>query len=560
MKDAAESLPSDLAAAHAMILAERHARLTAEANAAAAATNAAVARAEAANAQADLTSSEALIAHLKLAIEKLRRELYGTRSERTARLLDQMELQLEDLEAAATEDELAAENAAGRTQTVKSFERKRPSRKPFPDHLPRERVVIAAPESCPCCGSSKLSRLGEDITETLEVIPRRWKVIQTVREKFSCRACETITQPPAPFHVTPRGFAGPNLLAMILFEKFGQHQPLNRQSERYAREGIDLSVSTLADQVGACAMVVRPLHALIEAHVLAAARLHGDDTTVPILAKGKTVKGRIWTYVRDDRPFGGRDPPAALYYASRDRRHEHPVRHLRDFAGILQADAYDGYNELYEPSRSPGPITSALCWAHARRQFFELADIAANARRGKNAGAISPVALEAVRRIDVLFDIERGINGLAADERLRIRKERSAPVLDELESWLREQRSRMSRSASVAEPIDYMLKRWNRFTRFIEDGSICLTNNAAERALRGFALGRKSWLFAGSERGADRAAVMATLIMTAKLNDVDPLAWLADVLSRIAEYPAQRLDQLLPWNWRTSNRKADQVA
>jgi transposase len=296
MKDAAESLPTDLAAAHAMILVERHGRLTAEANAA-------VAKAEAANAQADLSSSEALIAHLKLAIEKLRRELYGTRSESTARLLDQMELQLEDLEAAATEDELAAENAAGRTQTVKSFERKRPARKPFPDHLPRERVVIAAPESCPCCGSAKLSRLGEDITETLEVIPRQWKVIQTVREKFSCRNCETITQPPAPFHVTPRGFAGPNLLAMILFEKFGQHQPLNRQSERYAREGIDLSVSTLADQVGACAMVLRPLHALIEAHVLAADRLHGDDTTVPILAKGKTVKGHIWTYVRDDRPW-----------------------------------------------------------------------------------------------------------------------------------------------------------------------------------------------------------------------------------------------------------------
>src|ERR1700730_8915181 len=251
MEDAAELLPTDLAAAHAMILAERQARLTAETNAAIAETNAAVAKAnaavakaEAANAQADLSSSEALIAHLKLAIEKLRRELYGTRSERTARLLDQMELQLEDLEASATEDELAAENAARRTQTVKSFERKRPARKPFPDHLPRERVVIATPESCPCCGSAKLSKLGEDVTETLEVVPRSWKVIQTVREKFSCRACETITQPPAPFHVTPRGFAGPNLLAMILFEKFGQHQPLNRQSERYAREGIDLSVST----------------------------------------------------------------------------------------------------------------------------------------------------------------------------------------------------------------------------------------------------------------------------------------------------------------------------
>jgi transposase len=546
MKDAAESLPSDLVAAHAMILEERAARLEAEA--------------VAARAQAVNSNTEALIAHLKLAIEKLRRELYGTRSERTARLLDQMELQLEDLEAAATEDELAAENAASQTQTVKSFQRKRPSRKPFPEHLPRERVVIAAPESCPCCGSAKLSKLGEDITETLEVVPRSWKVIQTVREKFSCRACEKITQPPAPFHVTPRGFAGPNLLAMILFEKFGQHQPLNRQSERYAREGIDLSVSTLADQVGACAMVLQPLHALIEAHVLAAERLHGDDTTVPILAKGKTVKGRIWTYVRDDRPFGGRDPPAALYYASRDRRHEHPVRHLRDFAGILQADAYDGYNELYQPSRSPGPITSALCWAHARRQFFELADIAANARRGKNAAAISPIALEAVRRIDVLFDIERGINGLSAEQRLRVRHEQSAPHLTVLEAWLRDERARLSSAASVAEPIDYMLKRWYRFARFIDDGRICLTNNAAERALRGFAMGRKSWLFAGSERGADRAAAMATLIMTAKLNDVDPLAWLADVLACIAEYPAQRLEQLLPWNWGTSNRQADQAA
>jgi transposase len=537
-----ESLPSDLAAAHAMILAERNARVMAEADAAAA-------KAKAANAQADLSSSEALIAHLKLEIEKLRREIYGTRSERKARLLEQMELQLEDLEAAATEDELAAEKSAARTQTVQSFQRRRPSRKRFPDHLPRERVVIAAPEICPCCGSAKLSKLGEDITETLEVIPRQWKVIQTVREKFSCRECEKISQPPAPFHVTPRGFAGPNLLAMILFEKFGQHQPLNRQSERYRREGIDLSVSTLADQVGACTMVLQPLHALIERHVLAAERLHGDDTTVPILAKGKTVTGYIWTYVRDDRPFGSRAPPAALYYASRDRRHEHPVGHLRDFIGILQADAYSGYNELYDPSRASGAITAALCWAHARRQFFELADIAANARRGKTAAAISPIALEAVKRIDALFDIERGINGLNAEERLRVRQEQSAPLLALLEAWLREERSRLSRSASVTKPIDYMLKRWGRFARFIDDGRICLTNNAAERALRGFALGRKSWLFAGSERGADRAAAMATLIMTAKLNDVDPQAWLADVLARIADIPQSRLPELLPWHW-----------
>src|SRR6202142_4506457 len=427
MKDAAESLPSDLAAAHAMILAERHARLTAEANAALAEASAAVAKAEAANAQADLSSREALIAHLKLAIEKLRRELYGTRSERTARLLDQMELQLEDMEEAGTEDELAVEKAAGRTQTVKSFQRKRPLRKPFPDHLPRERVVIAAPESCPCCGSARLSKLGEDITETLEVIPRRWKVIQTVREKFSCRACEKITQPPAPFHVTPRGFAGPNLLAMILFEKFGQHQPLNRQSERYAREGVDLSLSTLADLVGACAAALRPLHTLIERHVLSAERLHGDDTTVPILAKGKTETGRVWTYVRDDRPFGGKDPPAALFYTSRDRRGEHPERHLTNWSGVLQADAFSGYARLYPPDRKPGPIVEALCWSHARRKFFELADIAANARRGKMATPISPIALEAVKRIDAVFDIERAINGLAAAKRLAARRGRSAP-------------------------------------------------------------------------------------------------------------------------------------
>lgn len=531
MTSSSESLPSDLAAAHAMILAERAARLEAEAK------------------LSDARAQAALIAYYKLEIEKLHRQLYGTRSERKARLLEQMEFQLEELEATATEDELAAEKAAAQTQTVKSFQRRRAGRKPFPAHLPRERVVVPAPASCPCCGSRKLTKLGEDVTETLEVIPRQWKVIQTVREKFSCRACETITQPPAPFHAIPRGFAGPNLLAMILFEKFGQHQPLNRQSERYRREGIDLSLSTLADQVGICTTVLQPLHALIEAHVLAAERLHGDDTTVPILAKGKTIKGHIWTYVRDDRPFGGHAPPAALYYASRDRRHEHPTRHLHGFTGILQADAYGGYNELYDPSRAQGPVTSALCWAHARRQFFELADIAANARRGRNAAAISPIALEAVKRIDALFDIERGINGHCAEERLRVRREQSAPLVTALEAWLREQRSRLSRASAVADPTDYMLRRWDRFARFIDDGRICLTNNAAERALRGFALGRKSWLFAGSERGAERAAVMATLITTAKMNDVDPQAWLADVLARINEHAIHRLDQLLPWNW-----------
>jgi len=530
-----ESLPADLATAHAMILAERAARMAAEA--------------EATHAKADLTGTEALIAHLKLAIEKLRRALYGSRSERQAKLLDQMELELEELEAAASEDAMAAQVAAAQASRTVPL-RRRPSRRPFPAHLPRERVVIAAPTACPCCGSAKLSKLGEDVTETLEVVPRRWKVIQTVRERFSCRDCERITQPPAPFHVTPRGFAGPQLLATILFEKFGQHQPLNRQSERFAREGIELSVSTLADQVGACTTALWPIYGLIEAHVLAAERLHADDTTVPILAKGKTTTGRIWTYVRDDRPFGGPDPPAALFYASRDRSGAHPERHLSRFSGILQADAYGGYNGLVVSSRAAGAVTPAFCWAHARRKFFELADIAAKARRGQKAAVISPMALEAVRRMDALFAIERGINGLPAAERLDARSRQSAPLVADLEAWLRDQRSRLSRSSAVAEPIDYMLRRWPAFARFLDDGRVCLTNNAAERALRGFALGRKAWLFAGSDRGAERAAVIATLIMTAKLNDVDPQAWLADVLARIADHPAQRLDELLPWNWR----------
>ncbi|MFK3852940.1 IS66 family transposase [Agrobacterium pusense] len=541
MSNTTEELPDDLASALALLAQERARRVAAEAEAA-------TAKAEAASAKALVSHSEALIARLKLEIDKVRRELYGSRSERKARLLEQMELQLEELEADAGEDELAAEIAA-KASTVKAFERRRPSRKPFPEHLPRERVVITAPANCACCGSTKLSKLGEDITETLEVVPRQWKVIQTVREKFTCRECEKITQPPAPFHVTPRGFAGPNLLAMILFEKFAQHQPLNRQSERYAREGVDISLSTLADQVGACAATLKPLHCLIEAHVLAAERLHGDDTTVPILAKGKTDTGRIWTYVRDDRPFGGLSPPAAIYYASRDRRQEHPERHLKTFTGILQADAYGGYNPLFKVDRDPDPLTQALCWAHSRRKFFVLADIAANAKRGKNAAPISPMALEAVKRIDGLFDIEREINGLTADQRLERRRKDSLPLVDDLQVWLQTERAKLSRSSPVAEAIDYMLKRWDGFTSFLQDGRICLTNNAAERALRGFALGRKSWLFAGSDRGADRAAFMATLIMSAKLNDIDPQAWLADVLARIADTPITRLEQLLPWNW-----------
>jgi hypothetical protein len=384
-----------------------------------------------------------------------------------------------------------------------------------------------------------------------------------VREKFTCRDCDAISQTPAPFHAIPRGSAGPNLLAMVLFEKYGQHQPLNRQAERYAREGVEIPLSTLADHVGSCSVALMPLFQRIESHVLAAERLHGDDTTVPVLAKGGCDTGRCWVYVRDDHPFGGTAPPAALFHYSRDRGGEHPRTHLATYAGILQADAYSGYGKLYDPARQPGAVTEALCWAHSRRKLFELADIAASARRrsqGKFAHVISPLALEGVQRIDALFDIERDINGKSAAERMAVRQQLSKPLADDLNAWMTENRAKLANSNPVAKAMDYMLKRWSGFTRFLDDGRIDLSNNAAERALRGIAMGRKSWLFAGSDRGGQRAAVMYSLIGTAKLNDVDPQAWLADVLARIADYPNAKIDDLLPWNWKAGRLAADKAA
>ena len=529
---------------------------------AAAEGRAAAAEADLAQARAVVSTSEAMIAGLKLEIALLRRDKYGRSAERTARLIDQLELQLEELVVNAAEDKARAEQAAEQTTQVAGFERRKPVKKPFPDHLPRERVVVEPPTACTCCGSGRIVKMGEDITETLEVIPRQWKVIQTVREKFTCRACEKISQPPAPFHPTPRGWAGPSLLAMILFEKFGQHQPLNRQAERYAREGVELSLSTLADQVGAVTGLLEPLQALIEAHVLAAERLHGDDTTVPLLARGGTKTARLWTYVRDDRPFSGTAPPAVVFKFSRDRAGEHPLGHLKGWQGILQADAYAGYNQLYQGDRKPGPVLPALCWSHARRKFFELADVEGNIRKGKSPEDISPIAFEAVKRIDRLFGIEREISGLDAAARVEARQRLSAPLVGDLEAWLRSERARLSKHAKVAKAIDYLLSsaHWPGFTRFLQDGRVCLSNNCAERSLRGVALGRKSWLFAGSERGGQRAAAMYTLIGSAKLNGIDPQAWLADVIARIADLPVSRLPELLPWNWNQPEGRSAEAA
>ena len=510
---------------------------------------------ELAQARALAACSAAMIQELKLEIAKLRRDKYGISSERRARLIDQLELQLEELEATATEDALAAEQAVAETDTtVHAFTRRKPVRKPFPEHLPRERVVVEAPTNCSCCGSDRIVKMGEDITETLEVIPRQWKVIQTVREKFTCRACEKISQPPAPFHTIPRGWAGPHLIAMVAFEKYGQHQPLNRQSERFMREGVDISLSTLADLIGHTCVALAPIHVLIEHHVLAGSRVHGDDTTVPLLARGGTKTARLWTYVRDDGPFSGGGPPAASFKFSRDRQMIHPNKHLTGWQGILQSDVYSAYNDLYLSDRNPGPVRSALCWSHARRKFFELADIAGNVRDGKPAHDISPIALEAVKRIDAIFDIEREINGKDAGTRLAARQERSRPLVEGLRSGLIAERGKLSKHNGVAKAIDYFTTakhgRWAAFIAFLDDGRICLTNNAAERALRGIALGRKSWLFAGSERGGDRAAFMYTLIVTAKMNDIDPQAGMADVLARLPNITVSRVHELLPWNWK----------
>src|SRR5215510_7245639 len=522
----ADSLPHDIETLHTMLLAEQAARIAAEV--------------KAHNAEAELRSRELLIEQQKFIIAKLRHEKFGQSAERHV-VIEQLELGLADMEEDASEAEAVAQiaaRAASDKVKVQAFERRRPARRPFPAHLPRERIVHPAPSACPCCGGT-LRKLGEDVSETLEHIPASWKVIEHVREKFSCRTCEMITQPPAPSHPVARGRAGPHLLAHILFSKYGAHLPLNRQSAIYAHQGVDLDVSTLADWVGASAATLMPLVETIRTHVFTAERVHADDTTVPVLAKGKCRTGRLWTYVRDDRPFAGKAAPAAAFFYSRDRAGKHPERHLARYHGLMQADAYSGFNRLYEASRKPGPIIEAVCWAHARRYFFDLA------RLNK-----APIAIEAIKRIDELFDIEREINGASAPERVRVRNERSRPLVVALKEWLFEQRAKLSAKSDTAKAINYSLTRWVALTRFLDDGRLCLTNNAAERALRCVAVGRKNWTFAGSDVGGERAAAIYTLIETAKLNGVDPRAWLADVLARILDHKASRIGELLPWNWR----------
>lgn len=539
-------LPSDIAALRAMVAAQAaelaaQSRHLAEIEAARQAQGV-----ELAAARAGIVEQRFEIEALKARLARALRVAFGRSSEKLRDRMEQLELTLADI------DELLAETASSDNAGVEPeapIEALKPVRRPLPEALPRDEVEHAAPcndttGACLACGGT-LRRLGEDVTEILDYVPGSFRVIRHVRPKLSCRSCETITQAPAASLPIRRGRAGPGLLAHVLVAKYCDHLPLHRQAEIYAREDVDLSRSTLADMVGQTARLMRPLVDALARHVMAGARVHADDTVVPVLEPGlgKTRTARLWTYVRDDRPFGGADPPAALYRYSPDRKGEHPREHLRAFRGILQADGYAGFAGLY----GDGRVVEAACLAHARRKFWDV-----------HEATKSPLAREALDRIAALYKIEHTIRGRPPDQRLRTRIEQTAPLMAALRDWLETTRSRISGRSELAAAIRYTLSRWNALTLMLRDGRACIDNSAAERAMRPIAVGRRNWTFAGSDTGGERAAAIYSLIETAKLHGLDPEAYLRRVIERIADHPVNRVAELLPWNLPEIRPRLDQ--
>jgi transposase len=481
-----------------------------------------------------LLQRESEIETLQLLLSQLRRMQFGRKSEKLQRQIQQLELRLEDLQLAQSAEpsprsESASAESSSRAANVK------PRRRPLPKHLPRQTHTHPPKDSaCPDCGG-ELRKLGEDVSETLEYVPDCFRVIRHVRPKLSCRHCERIVQAAAPSRPIARGLAGPGLLAHVLISKYADHLPLYRQCEIYERQGVELERSTLADWVDGCSKLVAPLVEALRRYVMAANKLHADDTRVPVLApgQGKTKTGRLWTYVRDDRPAGDTAAPAVWFAYSPDRGGEHPLQHLRMFRGALQADAYAGFNHLYHDGR----IQEVACWAHVRRKFYDLEQA--------HAG---PLAREALERIADLYAIEDEIRGRPPEERQPVRQARTRPLLHSLHDWFEASLTKLSRKSDTAAAIRYALTLWPALTRYCDDGRLEIDNNAAERALRAVTLGRKNYLFAGSDAGGERAAFLYSLIGSAKLNGLDPESYLRDVLTRIADHPIRRIEELLPWN------------
>ena len=470
---------------------------------------------------------------LRAIIAALQRHRFGRRSEQFDP--DQLALALEDLEQGVAAAQAREEQAATPSRPVR---RRQVNRGALPAHLPRVEVVVDVDDRrCPCCAGT-IHRIGEDVAERLDVIPLQFRVLVIRRPKYACRSCPgTVLQAPAPPRLVEGGLPTEALVAHVIVAKYADHSPLYRQAQIYSRQGIALDRSTLADWTGRGAWWLRPLHDRLLRELRASSKLFADETTAPVLdpGRGRTKTGQLWAYARDDRPWGGPDPPAVACVYAPDRKAERPCSHLAGFRGVLQVDGYAGYRALAET----GQVQLAFCWSHVRRRFYEIA-----------AAGNAPLATEALARITELYAVEADIRGRSAEERRTIRRQRSKPIIDDLKSWMTTKLPLVSQKSTIAEAIRYPMTRWDGLCRFLEDGRIEIDSNTVERAIRPIALNRKNALFAGSDGGGEHWAILASLIETCKLNAIDPEAYLADVFTRlVAGHPINRLDQLLPWNW-----------